>query len=71
MDYRTNRKRDEDGLLHQDRAVMDLLLQGKQRDEISKMLGMPPGTVNTCCTRLYKQMGCKNLVELILKHRMG
>lgn len=69
MQYRTNRKRDKDGLLHQDRAVMKLLLQGKSRVEIVKALDMPRGTVNTCCTRLYKQLGVNNLVELLIKCR--
>ena len=69
MEYRTNRKRDKDGLLHQDRAVMELLLQGKTRVEIVEKLDMPLGTVNTCCTRLYKQLGVNTLVELLIKCR--
>ena len=69
MEYRTNRKRDKDGLLHQDRAVMNLLLEGKSRVEIVEALNMPRGTVNTCCTRLYKQFSVSNLVELLIKLR--
>lgn len=69
MEYRTNRKRDKDGLLHQDRAVMELLLQGKSRQKIVKELDMPLGTVNTCCTRLYKQFGVNNIMELLIKYR--
>ena len=69
MEYRTNRKRDKDGLLHQDRAVMELLLQGKSRQNIVAELDMPLGTVNTCCTRLYKQLGVKNIMELLIKLR--
>lgn len=68
MDYRTNRKRDESGPLLQDKAVTKLLLQGKTRDEICRELGMPLGTVNTCCTRIYKQTGCRNQPELIVKY---
>ncbi len=68
MDYRTNRKRGRDDLLHQDKAVLDLLVRGMSRDDICGTLHMPLGTVNTCCSRIYKQTGCKNRVELILKY---
>lgn len=71
MNYRTNRKRDGDGLLLQDRAVMELLLRGMSRGEICQALGMPLGTVNTCCTRIYRHTGCKSAVELILRHGAG
>jgi len=71
VDYRTNRRRDEGGLLFQDRAVMNLLLLGKSRADICKELDMPLGTVNTCCTRIYRKTGCKNLPELIVKYGSG
>lgn len=67
MENRIRGKRDETGLLPRDRAVMKLLLEGKRREAISWELGMPLGTVNTCCTRIYKQMDCRNLAELIIK----
>lgn len=71
MGENTTQRRGEDGLLHQDRAVMELLLQGKGRQDICQMLGMPRGTLNTCCNRIYKQMGVKSVVELIIKCRSG
>lgn len=66
-----NRKRDEGGLLYQDRAILNLLLEGKTRPEIVRALNMPLGTVNGCCTRLFRELGCKNVVELVLKCKAG
>lgn len=61
--------RDEDGLLYSEKAVLELLLQGKSRDGICEALGMPMGTLNSCCTRIYKREGCNSLVELLVKYR--
>lgn len=72
MKYRSsNRRRDESGLLLQDAAVMRLLLLAKTRAEIGEALDMPPGTVNTCCKRVYRHTGCKGQTELILKYGAG
>lgn len=68
MRYRYNKLRDERGLLLQDTLVLNLLLQAKTRPQICEELGMPRGTVNTCCTRIYQTTGCKNLPQLLLKY---
>lgn len=54
--------------MYSQEAVLNLMLQGKSREEICVALQMPRGTVNTYCTRIYKQTGCNSLVELVLKH---
>ncbi|MDL2237370.1 hypothetical protein LJC56_06030 [Christensenellaceae bacterium OttesenSCG-928-K19] len=71
MNRNTKWKRHGDGQLYSDKAVMELLLRGKTRPEICGKLNMPMGTVNACCTRIYKQAGCKNIMEFILKHGAG
>lgn len=68
MYYRYNKERDAAGLLKQDGLVLELLLQGKTRMQISKELGMPMGTLNTCCARIYRHTDCHSVVELILKY---
>lgn len=64
----SERKRDGGSRMYSEEEVFNLLLQGKSRADICETLHMPLGTVNNYCTRIYKQTGCKNLVELLLKH---
>ncbi len=66
MAYESQRKRDTNNLLPSERAVLELLLQGKSREEICNELSMPMGTLNSCCTRLYKRFGVTSLVELLV-----
>lgn len=68
MYHRYNKKRDTEGLLLQDQEVLRLLLAAKTRAQIGRELGMPQGTLNTCCTRIYRVTGCKNLPELLVKY---
>ena len=65
------RKQDAANLLPNERAVLMFLLQGKSREEICTILSMPKGTLNSCCTRLYKRFGVASMVELLLKQRDG
>lgn len=58
-----------DGMQPQDRAVLELLLQSKSRAQIVRELGMAEGTVNVCCTRVFKQAGCHSLAELIYRYK--
>ncbi len=67
MELRYNKSRDDLGLLWQDRAVLELLLQAKSRSMIAEQLEMPFGSVNTSCNRIYKTLDCHSLPELILK----
>ena len=41
-----------------------LLLGGKTREEIGKLLFLSAGSVNTYCTRIYKKAGCSSRAEL-------
>lgn len=68
MAHSTKWKRHGDGQLYSDKAVVDLLLRGKTRPEIYWELGMSMGMVNACHTRIYRQAGCKNVMEFILKN---
>ncbi|MDL2238482.1 hypothetical protein LJC56_11785 [Christensenellaceae bacterium OttesenSCG-928-K19] len=68
MELRNNRLRDEQGMLLQDREVMKLLLRAKSRSEICKELGMPMGSVNTSCTRIYENTGVHSLAELLIRY---
>lgn len=68
MYYRYNKERDKSGLLLQDSLVLEHLLQGKTRPQICEELGIPMGTLNSCCTRIYRHTGCRSVVELILKY---
>ncbi|MFT3985785.1 MAG: helix-turn-helix transcriptional regulator [Lachnospiraceae bacterium] len=60
--------KDTGSRMYSEDAVLKLMLQGKSRDEICEVMGMPLGTVNNYCTRIYKRTGCKSLVELLVKH---
>lgn len=66
--YRYNQQRDENGLLLQDADVLKLLLQGKTRPQICRELGVPKGTVDTCCARVFRHLGVRTLPELIIKY---
>ena len=68
MKLSSNRKRDKDGMLLQDKVVMKLLLQAKSRAEICWVLDMPLGTLNNSCTRIYEHMGVSGLPELLIKY---
>ena len=68
MELRYNKIRDEHGMLLQDREVMKLLLQAKRREEISRELQMPVGTVHTCCTRIFELEDVNSVAELIVKY---
>ncbi len=59
--------KDTGSRMYSEDAVLKLMLQGKSRDEICEVMGMPLGTVNNYCTRIYKRTGCKSLVELLVK----
>lgn len=61
-------KRKAGSRMYSEEAVLNLMLQGKSREEICAALQMPRGTVNTYCTRIYKRTSCNSLVELVLKH---
>lgn len=67
MVYDTKWKQNAGGRLYSDKAVMELLTQGKRREDICRELGMPMGTLNSCCTRIYKREGCNSLAEFIVK----
>ncbi len=69
MSYEVQRKRDGANMIPSERAVLGLLMQGKSRSEICEELSMPMGTLNSCCTRLYKRFGVASMVELLLKQR--
>jgi DNA-binding CsgD family transcriptional regulator len=69
MKRRNKGIRDEDGVLHSDKAVLALLLEGKSRDKICAALDMPMGTLNSCCSRIYKREGCNTLAQLLVKYR--
>ncbi len=60
--------RDTGSRMYSEETVLKLMLQGKSRDEICEAMGMPLGTVNNYCTRIYKRTGCRSLVELLVKH---
>lgn len=68
MKLRYNKQRDAQGLLLQDREVMKLLLKAKSRNEICRELGLPLGTVNTSCSRIYQNAGVHSLPELLVKY---
>lgn len=59
------------GLSARETDVAWLLLDGKTRIEISDMLGLSIGTVNTYCSRIYKKTGSNSVGELSRLMRTG
>ena len=52
------------GLSPRETDIATLLLGGKTREEIGKLLFISAGSVNTYCTRIYKKAGCSSRAEL-------
>lgn len=52
------------GLTKRENEVALLLLAGKSRAEITQVLSVSRGTVNTHCTNLYRKAGCTSVAEL-------
>ena len=52
------------GLSPRETDIAILLLSGKTREEIGKLLFLSAGSVNTYCTRVYKKAGCSSRAEL-------
>ena len=51
------------GLSPRETDIAMLLLSGKTRDEIGKLLFISAGSVNTYCSRIYKKTGCSSRAE--------
>ena len=51
------------GLSPRETDIAMLLLGGKTRDEIGKLLYISAGSVNTYCSRIYKKAGCSSRTE--------
>lgn len=52
------------GLTKRETEVALLLLDGKSRDEIARLLSISMGTVNTHCTNIYRKAECGSVAEL-------
>lgn len=53
------------GLTKRETEVALLLIDGNSREEISRLLIISIGTVNTHCNNIYKKTGCKSATELM------
>lgn len=54
----------DSGLTKRESEVASLLLNGKSREEIARLLSISLGTVNTHCTSVYRKMECNSVGEL-------
>jgi len=55
-------------LTPQQRAVFDLVVQGKSNKVIAKAIERSEGCVKTHVTALFKLFGCTSRAELIARH---
>ena len=49
----------------QDMQIFQLKAEGRQDDEISQIVKLPPGTVKSRYTAIYKKLGAKNGAEAV------
>lgn len=56
---------DPNGLTHNERRVVDLMLEGRRPMEIAKLLETSHGSVKTLAQLAYRKIGVRSQVELM------